>query len=465
MSYYVNRLMWIALLLVTFFSTSCTGVNQKKFFQLPHYPIEFVPAMRFLSKSLLRSIENHQIEHGQLKEGKLSKTHIVLKPFINVDTGEQVTLNKVASKETLEDIILQEVQKSQTCVEETCPTRLCGSQERISFPEPSCQGQMTQKRFEAFSIRPMNEETLSQADYIIYGMIRLEPSSHASKKSYRVYASVVDRDTKTIIGMVNIGIKEDLLALEVKPWLIYQESPLYLKDSGLEHLVYLTMAKPGTEVKLQDTVEAILIDAANAYEKQDYEKAKFLYSKATEFPGGTGMETYLGLYLTYLKQKQMGKAQEAFAKAIAMGMGTLNLKTKFLFKTDSTEFGIPQTLQENEEKISQYPMWLHQLGEYFNTNSKNCFKIVGHRAKKGSILYNQELSSKRAKKIQSIIQEHFPNLRMRTEGKGFEECIICSGTEDGRDLIDQRIEFKVVDDYECQLTSLGNKNVKESKSQ
>ena len=460
---YLKRFMWGMLLLSLFISTSCTGINQKKFFQLPKEPVEFVTAVRLLSNSLLRTIENYQIEHGQLKEGKFSKTRIILKPFINVDTGEQVKFTQTDSQKTLEDMILQEVRESQTCVEETCQDRLCKSQELIVFPEQSCQERPTQKRFSAFSIQLMNEETLSQADYIIYGMIRLEPSSSVHKH-YQLYASVVDRDTKKVLGVVEVGIKEDPLTLVVKPLTIYQESPLYLKDSRLEYLVYLTLAKPGTEVKLQDTVEAILIDAAYSYEKQDYEKAKFLYNKATESPDGNGMETYLGLYLTYLKQKQMEKAKEAFAKAITIGMGTLNLKTKFPFKTNSTEFDLTQLSQKAEEQNHQYPIWLYQLGEYFHMNNKSCFKIVGHSSKQGSILHRQELSLKRAKKIQSLILEHFPDLRMRIEGKGFEECIICSGTENERDRIDQRIEFKMVDDYECQLTSLSNKNPREPQS-
>jgi len=432
---------------------SCTTINQKKNFQKLEKPEKFVTAIRVLANRLFRQMENYQIEHGQLKEGKPTKTHIVIKPFVNADTGEVVTMRK-AFQPSVEDIMIQEIQKSQSCLEESCRSRLCKPEETMVFSEQSCQ--TTKRRFENFSMERMTEESLPRAHYLMYGMVRLEPYSPKPERYYHVYVSLIDRETKTVIAIDEVWIAEKLSDLEVKPLAVYQESPLYLKDNAFEQLVYLTVAKPGTTVELPETKEAILIDAAQAYEKQDYDKALWLYGKATEWSGKNTMETYMGLYLAHLRLKNLAKAEEAFVKAVDIGAGTLNLKTKFLFKKNSTDF----ETANNPEEVGQYAMWLRQIGEYFN-HKNYCLKIVGHSSHQGLATKVKELSLKRAKKILSLIQESLPHFKSRVEGKGFEECIMCTGSENYQDAIDRRIEFKVVDDYECQMTPL-NKSSKET---
>jgi len=441
------------ILLLILLSTAC-AVKPKKPFESPAKPLEFTEAIRYLTNSLLRQLENQQIMANQLKNGQLTKTNIVLKPFINEDTGETVNISKNKTDMTIEDIIIAEVNKSQTCVDERCATEVCQPQEILSFSQdqPQCPEQKLQKRFAAFSIERMTQKSLPHADYVMYGVIRLEPyQAHLTHtKHYRVYSSVVDQETKKIAATANVWIADDVLMLNNQPMSVYRDSFLYLKDRGLEYLLDITIA-PEVETIVdrseRDFVDAILFDAATAYENEYYQEARDLYHKATQQPGGEIIEAYAGLYQSYYKLNNLEQAKKAFAKMVELGAETGNLNTKFLFKVNSTEFGsVAEDTAATKELIEQYPLQLHQIGKYFS-QSEACLLIAGHSSHTGNPNYNRQLSLSRAQKIQQLLEEDFSTIhsRIMTEGKGFDECIVCTGSDDEIDAVDRRVEFKAID--------------------
>ena len=92
-----------------------------------------------------------------------------------------------------------------------------------------------------------------------------------------------------------------------------------------------------------------------------------------------------------------------------------------------------------------YPMWLRQITRE-SVGSRVCMTIVGHTSRTGSEPVNDALSLQRANFIRQRLTGDAPTLaaRTRTEGKGFRENIIGSGTDSAVDALDRRVEFRIV---------------------
>jgi len=165
-----------------------------------------------------------------------------------------------------------------------------------------------------------------------------------------------------------------------------------------------------------------------------------LFDKTARRDDGQVMKTYAGLYQAYIKQGRLSEAEEAFGKLAAIGIKNGNLSVKFLFQVGETSFfGQP-------EEITEYDIWLRQIGSKI-AESGACVEISGHASRSGSPDFNRRLSDKRAHVIQQRILAVAPVIGKKTVavGYGFEQNIVGSGTDDIRDSIDRRVEFKVLD--------------------
>jgi outer membrane protein OmpA-like peptidoglycan-associated protein len=71
--------------------------------------------------------------------------------------------------------------------------------------------------------------------------------------------------------------------------------------------------------------------------------------------------------------------------------------------------------------------------------------VVGHTSRTGSEQMNDRLSQQRATYIKQRLDTEAPELAPRTQasGKGYRENIVGTGTDDARDALDRRVEFKV----------------------
>jgi outer membrane protein OmpA-like peptidoglycan-associated protein len=142
----------------------------------------------------------------------------------------------------------------------------------------------------------------------------------------------------------------------------------------------------------------------------------------------------------------LDEAEKAFAHMVKLGAETRYLNTKFLFKVNSIDFGVvEEDTPEVKALISRYPLQLRQIAKHFSYN-QDCLLIVGHSSKTGTPEYNRQLALERAQTIQALLHADFPSILSRTvaQGKGFDECVVCTGSDDNLDAIDRRVEFKVM---------------------
>ena len=92
-----------------------------------------------------------------------------------------------------------------------------------------------------------------------------------------------------------------------------------------------------------------------------------------------------------------------------------------------------------------YPLWLQQIATH-TTQHEECLEIVGHTSRTGPEPINERLSLLRAERIQKKLEYDEPSLKARTiaNGVGSKENLIGTATDDARDALDRRVEFKIV---------------------
>ncbi len=75
-----------------------------------------------------------------------------------------------------------------------------------------------------------------------------------------------------------------------------------------------------------------------------------------------------------------------------------------------------------------------------------CLQVVGHTSPTGPEPLNERLSVLRAEYVKNRLEREAPQLKGRViaSGVGSREKLVGTGTDDVRDALDRRVEFKVV---------------------
>ena len=147
-----------------------------------------------------------------------------------------------------------------------------------------------------------------------------------------------------------------------------------------------------------------------------------------------------GIYLSSMKLGQLAEAEQAFGRIVALGMAYNELGVKFLFNPGSVDFW-------SDPKISgAYGMWLRQIA-HEAVNTKSCIAIIGHTSRSGPGAGQRcAVAEAGAVRAPAPRPARRPSsaARTRAEGMGFRENIVGSGTDNGFDVLDRRVEFKIV---------------------
>ncbi len=290
-------------------------------------------------------------------------------------------------------------------------------------------------------VQPLAPASLEAAQLLLFGAISYEAfGSVAGRRENRLVLSVVDRRDGSVLASAAAWI----LARDVNstPSALFQESPVFLNDQHTRELfrtAHLAVGQKVDPVYLQRiSTSAMAAEANQAYARQDYNGALALFAQVEARPDGRSMRTYSGLYVTQLKLGRLTEAEASFGKLVAAAFAEQNLSLRFLFRVNSTDFFPDPKLTE------QYPMWLRQLAAQI-VRTGTCVDIVGHSSPTGGEAYNNQLSLRRAEAIRRALQSEASGAgpRTRASGRGSRENIIGTGSDDARDAIDRRVEFKL----------------------
>jgi outer membrane protein OmpA-like peptidoglycan-associated protein len=181
----------------------------------------------------------------------------------------------------------------------------------------------------------------------------------------------------------------------------------------------------------------LIEEAASAYQARRFAEAKKLYQAAASLPGGTQKRIVTGMYLTSWKLRQSKDAESAFKNLVDNALEEKRLGVKFLFQPGGTQFVV------NPDLRAQYSLWTKVISERVGVG-KNCLTVVGHTSRSGPEPANEVLSLKRAELMVKSLEKASSVLakRLNFNGAGSRETIIGSGTDDARDAVDRRVEFR-----------------------
>jgi outer membrane protein OmpA-like peptidoglycan-associated protein len=296
--------------------------------------------------------------------------------------------------------------------------------------------------FPNFSVIDMNAANINKVDFIIIGIIRYETFKNQNTKFPHLFLSAVDVKSSQVVAHSEVWISNQELKLQ--PTALYADSPMYMKDQRAEKVIAAARAAEGSVVDMAYfsamETNALLSEGSTAYNNGNYPLAAELFKKSAARDDGQVLKTYVGLYQAYFKLQKLPEAEEAFAKLAEIGIKNGNLSVKFLFQVGDTSFF------GQSAEIAEYDIWIRQISRKI-AESQACVEISGHASRTGSAEFNKKLSDKRAHVIQKRLLDVSPVISKKTiaVGRGFEQNIVGSGTDDIRDAIDRRVEFKVID--------------------
>ncbi len=300
--------------------------------------------------------------------------------------------------------------------------------------------QRAAEKFTQFDVVPVSSASVGKAQYLLAGTLTSLDASSSTRGLFRINLSLTDIKTGFVVAQSVARVRGD--GVDTTPTAFYRDSPALTKDRVVEGQIRTAQAPTGAsadEVYLSRIpISALITEAAKLYEAGTYQESLRYYESAAGRPEGQQMRVFNGLYLVNTQLGRTDDAEKAFAKIVALGLATNSLSVKFLYRPGSLEFLA-------DPKISgPYTMWVRLIAREV-ASSGVCLTIVGHTSKTGTEQFNERLSLQRAVTMQRRIEAQAAETtgRLQSVGMGFRENIVGSGTDDLRDALDRRVEFKV----------------------
>jgi outer membrane protein OmpA-like peptidoglycan-associated protein len=297
------------------------------------------------------------------------------------------------------------------------------------------------ENYAQLEILPFQAANLPKAQYLLTGTTNRVQSDKPTR-AFDINLAITDLKTGKVVAQSSARSLDQ--GLDATPTAYYRDSPILVKDKVVEGYVRTSQTPPGkaADPAYLEYINAapVVNDATNAYNNERYQESLALYNSVVGTPAGEQIRVLNGIYLANWKLGKTGEAEEAFGKIVGLGLANRSLGVKFLFNPGTTDFW-------SDPKVSgPYAFWLRQIARQAAT-AKACMNVVGHTSKTGSEATNDRLSRQRAEYIKDRLEKEAAGLngRLRSSGVGFRENIVGTGTDDVRDALDRRVEFKVTE--------------------
>ena len=313
-----------------------------------------------------------------------------------------------------------------------------GQQTQASLLAEAFVYERTRDKFKQFDVFAATPEHLKRAEYVVTStMTPLKDE----RGVYRLNMAMTELRAGLVVAQAAARVRDD--SVDVTPTAFYRDSPAIAKDRVIEGQIRTAETaadRPADAVYIERLpTSALMNEGMTAFNAGNYADALPYYDEAAKRPDGQQLRVYNGLYMIHWNLGRGADAESAFGKIVAIGLATNNLAVKFLFRPGSTDFWA-------DTKISgPYPLWLRQLAQQM-VATRSCLRVIGHTSRTGSEPLNERLSLRRAEIIKQrlLAETRESGSRIETAGAGSRENIIGSGTDDQRDALDRRVEFRVI---------------------
>ena len=261
---------------------------------------------------------------------------------------------------------------------------------------------------------------------------------------FRVWVTLIDlRDGRVIAKQIDSAT---VASVNNEPLKYFADSPTWHKDKTV--LAYINSCQRNTRIGDPADPEylarlpaaAVMNEAMLAYGAGHIPAAQKLYQEAAPLADPGDLRVLNGLYLTSWQLGQKDAARKAFDSLVGSGLEQQRLPVKLLFQPGKTSFAVAGDLQQ------QYQMWIASLAQQA-AKTQSCVRVVGHTSRTGGARGNEVLSRQRAEAVQRMLEQGNRGLgtRLTAAGVGSREALVGLGTDDQRDALDRRVEFRVVD--------------------
>ena len=294
-----------------------------------------------------------------------------------------------------------------------------------------------------FEVMPFQVASLSKAQYLLTGtMTRVASAQTGARQVFQIDLAATDLKTGIVAAQASSRARDE--ALDTNPTPYYRDSPVVVKDRVIDGYIITSKTAPGQPADSvyfeRVSTATVISEATAAYNSDKYADALSLYRSAETTASGEQLRVLNGIYLASWKLGRTAEAEDAFGRVVALGLANNNLGVKFLFNPGSTDFWSDQQVS------GPYGFWLRQIAKQA-ASTKVCMNVIGHTSRTGTVQYNDRLSLRRATYIKQRLDKEAPELTRRTKasGMGFRENLVGTGTDDARDALDRRVEFKITD--------------------
>ena len=298
-----------------------------------------------------------------------------------------------------------------------------------------------------WEVKPLTRAALASQPLLLIGTltpVNVERAIDAKPDAFRVWLTLIDLRSGRVVAKQLDRATVD--SVNPAPLKFYADSPTWHKDKTV--LGYINSCQVNTQIGdpadpdylARLPAAAVVNEAILAYDDGKIPAANKLYKEAQTLADPGDMRVLNGLYLTSWQLGQRDAAAEAFSKLVDSGLEQKRLPVKLLFQPGRTTFNQIGDLPQ------QYQIWLTSLAQQAG-KSNACVRIVGHTSRTGSARLNETLSRHRAEAVQKLLEGNNRSLstRLSATGVGSREALIGLGTDDMRDALDRRVEFRVVD--------------------
>ena len=304
---------------------------------------------------------------------------------------------------------------------------------------------LVRANYPGFNAQPFTRATVGQAPIVLVGTftaIDLKNQTGAAREAFRICLALADLKSGLIVakGVARAKIE----GVDLTPLRHLQDAPAWTKDPAVDAYVRTCQAtKPGDRIDpayLDGILAASLIaEASDLFDNGHYQQAIDVYRSALATPKGDQLRVHNGIYSASWRLGRRVDAERAFSDAVRVGLANNRLGVKFLFRPGTTDFITDPRLS------APYPMWMTQIARRASAQA-SCLNVVGHTSRTGPEPLNERLSVLRAENVKNRLEREAPKLKGRViaSGVGSRETLVGTGTDDVRDALDRRVEFKVV---------------------
>ena len=302
------------------------------------------------------------------------------------------------------------------------------------------------RRVPTWNVQALTRAALAAKPLLLIGTltpINSKAARDENADAFRVCLALIDvRTSKIVAKRVD---RATLASVDAEPIALFREAPTWALDATAEaYIKSCDGSNPGDPVAplyLKRLPAAALVNEATlAFTDNKMADAYRLYREARSLAAPDDLRVLNGIYTTSWKSGRRKEAGETFGKIIDIGLANRRLPIKLFFNPGTT------TLMQSADLQAQYALWLQEVASHVAA-SDACVKVIGHTSRTGDPQANEVLSQKRASVIKQSLERQNRKLatRVSAEGVGAREIIVGLGTDDARDALDRRVEFRRVD--------------------